>query len=93
MAKPNRAALARLVTDDGLLDILDAWLLAGAPREYDAPRNSAVEVAPGRHTFAVAGLDDLIRVKRATGREQDFADIRALTRSDEEPEREAREST
>jgi hypothetical protein len=32
-------------------------------------------------------------MRRAAGREQDLADIGALTRSDEELDREAREST
>jgi hypothetical protein len=42
---------------------------------------------------AVAGLDELIRMKRAAGREQDLADIAALARTDEELEREAGEAT
>jgi hypothetical protein len=41
----------------------------------------------------VAGLDDLIWMKRAAGREQDLADIGARTGSDEELEREAAQST
>ena len=45
------------------------------------------------YEVAVAGLDDLVRMKRAAGRPQDLTDIGALTRDDEELEREAREST
>ena len=34
-------------------------------------------------SLAVAGLSDLIRMKRAAGRDQDLADIEALTRDPE----------
>jgi predicted nucleotidyltransferase len=89
----ERAALVPLITDHGRLDLLNLQLTTGAPNSYDELREAAVEVELGGYTVAVAGLDDLIRMKRAAGREQDLADIGAITRSDEELEREAAEST
>ena len=47
----------------------------------------------GTIQVAVAGLDDLIRMKKAAGREQDRIDIGALTALDEDLAREAGEST
>jgi predicted nucleotidyltransferase len=89
----KRAPLVPLVTEYGRLDLLNVALTSGAPRSYDELRARAVESPiEGRSVF-VAGLDDLIRMKRAAGRDVDLADIGALTRSDEELEREAREST
>jgi hypothetical protein len=41
----------------------------------------------------VVGLDDLIRMKKAAGRERDRIDIGALTALDEDLAREAGEST
>jgi predicted nucleotidyltransferase len=89
----KRTALVPLMTDHGRLDLLNLGLTAGAPGSYDELREAAVVVELGGYEVAIAGLDDLIRMKRAVGREQDLADIGALTRSDEELEREAREST
>ena len=89
----KRAALVPLITDHGRLDLLNARLTRGAPHSYDELRESALEVELDGHTVAIAGVDDLIRMKRAAGREQDLADIGALTRTDEELEREAAEST
>jgi hypothetical protein len=89
----KRAAVVPLVTDHGRLDLLNGNLIGGAPQSYDALRGSALEVELGGRAVAIAGLDDLIRMKRAAGREQDLADIGALTRTDEELEREAADST
>jgi predicted nucleotidyltransferase len=89
----KRAPLVPLMTDHGRIDLLNLELTAGAPGSYEELRAAAVEVVLDGHTVAIAGLDDLIRMKRAVGREQDLADIGALTRSDEELEREAAEST
>lgn len=89
----KRTPLVPLMTDHGRLDLVNIGLTTGAPAGYDELREAALEVELDGHTVAIAGLDDLIRMKRAAGREQDLADIGALTRSDEELEREAREST
>jgi predicted nucleotidyltransferase len=89
----KRAPLVPLVTEYGRLDLLNVAQTQGAPRSYDELRGRAFEAQIDSWTVAVAGLDDLIRMKRAAGREVDLQDIGALTRDDEELEREAREST
>jgi hypothetical protein len=89
----RRAPLVPLMTRHGRLDLLHSRLTQGAPGSYDKLRANALVVKLGNAEIAVAGLDDLIRMKRATGRDQDIADIGALTRSDEDLEREAGEST
>lgn len=63
-----------LVTTAGWLDFMP-----GAPglRTYDEIAADAVTVREG--TFRVVGLDDLIRMKRASGRAKDLDDIAALT--------------
>jgi hypothetical protein len=77
----------------GRLDVMNVALTEGAPRSYDLLRERAVEAHIDGSTVAVAGLDDLIRMKRAAGRDVDLEDIGALTRDDAQLEREAREST
>lgn len=89
----TRAPLVPLVTEHGRLDLLNIKLTQGAPRSYADLRGSAVETTIDGHVIAVAGLDDLIRMKRAAGRDIDLGDIGALTRSDEQVEREAQESS
>jgi hypothetical protein len=89
----KRVALAPLMTRYGRLDILHHRVTRGASGGYDKLRENAVVVALEDFEVTIAGLDDLIRMKRATGREQDIADIGALTRSDEDLEREALQST
>lgn len=89
----KRAPLVPLVTGYGRLDLLNLAQTQGAPRSYDELRARAFEAQIDGRIVAVAGLDDLIRMKRAAGRELDVQDIGALTRDDEELEREAREST
>ena len=89
----RRAALVSLTTDHGRLDLLNVGLADGLPRTYEELRGRAVEVDLDGRTVAVAGLDDLIRMKRVAGREVDLSDIGALTRSDEQLQDEAREST
>jgi hypothetical protein len=65
-----------LVTRHGELHILND--VPGAP-EYAQLRARALEVDFAGTTLAVAGLDDLIAMKRAAGREVDRRDIAALT--------------
>jgi predicted nucleotidyltransferase len=89
----RRAGLVPLMTDHGRLDLLNVASTAGLPADYAAIRERALEVELDGATLAVVGLDDLIRMKKAAGREQDLADIRALTALDEDLAREAREST
>jgi predicted nucleotidyltransferase len=89
----KQAPLVPVMTVYGRLDLLNIALTSGAPRSYDELRERAFEAQIDGRTVPVAGLDDLIRMKRAAGREVDLQDIGALTRDDEELEREAREST
>ena len=87
-----RVPLAPVLTDFGRLDLLNIEHTSGAPSYHDLHRRS-VPVEIDGSVVRVAGLDDLLRMKRAAGREVDFDDIGALTRSDEQLEREASEST
>ena len=84
-----------LVTRHGRLDLLNIEHTAGAPATYEDLRGRALVECEHRRERRRAwpGLDDLIRMKRAAGREQDLLDIAALARADEELERDAREST
>lgn len=88
-----RVPLAPLATRYGRLDVLNLAHASGAPASFDELRQRALVVDLDGVPVAIAGVDDLIRMKRAAGRPQDLIDIGALTRSDEELEREAREST
>jgi hypothetical protein len=89
----KRAPLVPLTTVYGRLDLINVALMKGGPRSYQELRERAVETQIDGRTVAVAGLDDLIRMKRAAGRDLDVQDIGALTRSDEDIEREAPEAT
>jgi hypothetical protein len=71
------------VTRFGPLDVVHVEHVAGPPRSYDTLREAALVVNLDGLEIAVAGLSDLIRMKRAAGREQDLADIEALTREPE----------
>jgi predicted nucleotidyltransferase len=85
--------LTRFETRAGRLDVIDLEEAAGATRSFEEFRSRALVVNLDGVEIPVAGLDDLVRMKRAAGRPHDLADIGALTRDDEELEREAREST
>jgi predicted nucleotidyltransferase len=74
------APLVPVLTRAGPLDIVNVDHIAGGPRNYDALREAALEVELEGSVVAVAGLSDLIRMKRAAGRDHDLADIEALTR-------------
>ena len=89
----RRAPLVPLVTEYGRLDLLNFDLAEGMPKSYEDLRGRAVEVDLEGRIVAVAGLDDLIRMKRVAGREVDLSDIGALTRTDEQLRDEAGEST
>lgn len=71
-----RATLWQFATRHGAVDVLhDA---PGAP-PYDELRRQALEIRFGDLELAVAGRDDLIGMKRASGRPVDLEDIAALT--------------
>jgi len=75
----RRAPLIPLMTRSGPLDILGVEHVTGGPHDYDALWDSALTVELRGRPVAVAGLSDLIRMKRAAGRDQDLMDIEALT--------------
>jgi hypothetical protein len=89
----RRASLVPLMTDHGRLDLLNVASTSGLSANYAELRGRALEIELDHIPLAIIGLDDLVRMKRAAGREQDLADIRALTALDEDLAREAREST
>lgn len=76
----RNAPLISTVTKFGLLDIVHVEHVAGPPKSYEALRASALVIPYQGMEVRVAGLSDLIRMKRAAGRERDLADIEALTR-------------
>jgi Nucleotidyltransferase of unknown function (DUF6036) len=77
-----RATLWQFATPHGAVDVLhDA---PGAP-PYAELRRHAVEIGLGDVTLAVAGRDDLISMKRASGRQADLEDLAALTEHETRP--------
>lgn len=66
-----------LTTKRGDLDVFPGLVPGGAPFEELLTR--AVAVPFGSGTLQIVGLDDLISMKRASGRPRDIADIVALT--------------
>jgi hypothetical protein len=74
-----RTTLWQFATRHGAIDVLhDA---PGAP-SYGELRARALEIRLGEIDVAVAGLDDLISMKRASGRAIDLQDLAALTEPD-----------
>lgn len=71
-----RAALWQFATHHGAIDVLHE--APGAP-PYKDLRDRALEIRLGDTTIAVAGRDDLISMKRASGRPTDLDDLAALT--------------
>lgn len=77
----HRATLWQFATRLGDIVVLHDALGAGS---YAQLRERSLVIELGDHPIAIAGRDDLIRMKRAAGRPVDLADIAALT----EPEHE-----
>jgi len=77
------APLIATVTKFGPLDVVHVEHVAGPPKSYEALRSAALVITLDGIEIPVAGLSDLIRMKRAAGRDQDLADIEALTREPE----------
>jgi hypothetical protein len=71
-----RADILKLPTPAGDLDVLNGAI--GAP-PYGDLRDRAIEVEVRGTPVRVASLDDIIAMKRATGRPQDLRDIADLT--------------
>lgn len=71
-------------TDAGGLDFFND-VPGAAP--YDQLRDRALVIDLDGVTIRVAGRDDLIRMKQASGRPQDLDDIAALTALDDRPDR------
>jgi predicted nucleotidyltransferase len=69
-----------LDTDAGPVDYLNDVPGAG---DYDDLRARAIEATAAGVTVRVVGLDDLIRMKRASGRPQDLRDIANLQTADD----------
>jgi ribosomal protein S28E/S33 len=80
------------MTVHGRLDLLNIDQTRSAPA-YEDLRDRSFTAEIGGITVRVAGLDDLVRMKRAAGGPVDLDDIGTLMRTDEQLEREAREST
>lgn len=72
----NAPVVPPLTTDHGELHILRD--VPGAP-PYDELRSRALVIDFDGIVLAIAGLDDLIAMKRATGRPADLRDVAALT--------------
>jgi predicted nucleotidyltransferase len=89
----KRVPLAPLITRHGRMDLLNIAHLRGAQGSFGDLLERALWVDLDGLRVAIAGVDDLVRMKRAAGRPQDLTDIGALTRTEEELEREIGEST
>lgn len=74
-----RATLWQFTTPHGAIDVLHD--VPGAPPYRDL-RARALEIRLGGLKLAVAGRDDLVGMKRASGRPVDLEDIAALTALD-----------
>jgi hypothetical protein len=71
-----RATLWQFSTRHGDIDVLHD---APGAAPFPQLRERALVIVPGDHPIPIAGRDDLIKMKRATGRPVDLADIAALT--------------
>jgi hypothetical protein len=79
-----RATLWQLSTPDGDIDILHD---APGAAPFPQLRRRALRIGLADLTISIAGRDDLIKMKRASGRPTDLADVAALT----EPEQSGNE--
>lgn len=70
----------RFQTEHGNLDV--ARSVAGAPGGYEQLLPGSIEADVGGMKVRIAGLDDLIRMKRAAGRDIDLNDIAALAEAE-----------
>lgn len=77
-----RATIWQFATPHGGVDVLHD---APGAAPYEELRERALVISLGRSRVAVAGLDDLIRMKLARGRPVDRADVAALTDPGTEP--------
>jgi hypothetical protein len=71
-----------LITDHGPLDVVTVPAHLGS---FADMRARAHEVPLGDVTVPIANRDDLLRMKRASGRPQDIADVRLLESLVDEP--------
>ncbi len=71
-----RVTLWQLSTPHGDIDILHD---APGAAPFPQLRNRALTIALGDLTIPIAGRDDLIKMKNASGRPTDLADVAALT--------------
>jgi hypothetical protein len=76
-----RATLWQFTTTHGDIDVLHD---APGAAPFPPLRERALVIALGEHSIPIASRDDLIRMKRATGRPVDVADIAALTEREQE---------
>jgi hypothetical protein len=74
-----RATLWQLSTRHGDIDVLHD---APGASSFPQLRERALLIALGDHTIPIASRDDLIRMKRASGRPVDLADIAALSEAE-----------
>ena len=61
-------------------DTAEVDLLVSHSDEFEQLRGRAIQVSIGDRTFSVASIDDLLAMKRASGRPQDILDIQELQR-------------
>jgi len=73
--------LWHLITEHGLLDVVTLPAHLGS---FDQLRARAHDIPLGDLTVPIAHRDDLLEMKRATGRPQDLADVRLLESLDDE---------
>jgi hypothetical protein len=75
----RRATLWQFATRHGDIDVLHD---APGAAPFSQLRERALVITLGDHSIPIASRDDLINMKRATGRPIDIADIAALTEVD-----------